>query len=53
MNPAGTFTEQAAVRHFGGAAHTVAAASLEEVLRGWLPSRRWFPFDGDPEQLSL
>ncbi|MBN6753876.1 1,4-alpha-glucan branching protein GlgB [Kocuria palustris] len=29
------------------------ARSLEEVLRGWLPSRRWFPFDGDPEQLSL
>ncbi|PKZ41385.1 hypothetical protein CYJ76_08180 [Kytococcus schroeteri] len=33
LGPAGTFTEQAAVRHFGGAAHTVAAASLEEVLR--------------------
>ena len=26
------------------------ARSLEEVLRGWLPSRRWFPFDGDPER---
>ena len=28
-----TFTEQAAVRHFGGAAVTVPASSLEEVLR--------------------
>ena len=33
LGPAGTFTEQAAVRHFGGAAVTVPASSLEEVLR--------------------
>ncbi|WP_374927966.1 bifunctional chorismate mutase/prephenate dehydrogenase [Kytococcus sedentarius] len=33
LGPAGTFTEQAARRHFGGAAMTVPAASLEEVLR--------------------
>ncbi|WP_462418471.1 bifunctional chorismate mutase/prephenate dehydrogenase [Kytococcus sp. Marseille-QA3725] len=33
LGPAGTFTEQAAVRHFGGAARPVPAASLDEVLR--------------------
>ncbi|WP_144794464.1 1,4-alpha-glucan branching protein GlgB [Kocuria palustris] len=29
------------------------AHSLEEVLRAWLPSRRWFPFEGDPRQLDV
>lgn len=33
LGPRGTFTEQAAVQHFGGAARPVPAASLEGVLR--------------------
>ncbi|KZE34199.1 chorismate mutase [Crenobacter luteus] len=33
LGPEGTFTQQAAVKHFGHAAHTVACASIDEVFR--------------------
>ncbi|WP_027009057.1 prephenate dehydratase [Conchiformibius kuhniae] len=33
LGPQGTFTQQAAVKHFGHAAHTVACATVDESLR--------------------
>lgn len=33
LGPEGTFTQQAAIKHFGHAAHTVACATVDESLR--------------------